>query len=378
MTLIFFLQSEVFKTYHKKLFNYKYWSHQNTVKNNGKMSSFIFYSNLEQENKKNLHLKNHNINISNTLYKEKIINKKNIYYIVLESFINPNYLKDISFNINPLSTKLKKYLYKGDFSKIISPVYGGNTAQAEFELLTGVKAFSKVNTSEFNVLTGKQIDGFLYQFKKNNYDTVATIASNSGYFNSKSAYKSLGFDKVVFLEEENRFQKNKNDERIFDGDLFSYNLEFLKNNLQKSEKPLFNYVLGVYGHMPYNRNQKDRPDIIQTKNSSISRISNQFYYRTEVLAEYINNIIKLDPNSIILVSSDHLPPILNNKIKYNYSKYTNIALLLENGKPINISKKNQYKIPWVIWDMLSNKQINRKYNKDILEKLYLKALNEGV
>ena len=143
----------------------------------------------------------------------------------------PNYLKNIKYNQNPLSKELKKYLYKNDFSHIISPVYGGNTAQAEFELLTGIKAFAKINTIEFNVLGGNQIDSFVYQFKKNGYKTIATIATDSKFFNSKLAYQSIGFDEVRFLEERNDFNRNPNDKLIFDGDLFKYNINYLKTYL---------------------------------------------------------------------------------------------------------------------------------------------------
>jgi len=380
LCFLFCLTTNLFMEYQKNFFKYIEWSQQRTIKNNGKISSFIFFSNLEKTNKKKIKLVK-GVDISKTLYYEKVVQKPNIYYVVLESFINPNYLKNIKFNIDPLSNELKKYLYNGEFSKIKSPVYGGNTAQAEFELLTGVKAMAKVSTIDFNIFSGNPINSFLNQLKKHDYTTIAMVATNSGYFNSKAAYKSLGFDKVIFLEEDKSFIKNSDDKRIFDGDLFRYNLKMIKNYLKNSDKPLFNYIVGMYGHFPYDRNLKERPDKVKVSglkdSNKIQKISNQFYYRTKVLAEYIKEILAIDPDSIIVVSSDHIPPILDNTIKYKYDKYTNIAIMLYKGKPINITGKNQFQIPWIIWDIISEKSNERNISKKTMEKLYFKVLNEG-
>ena len=374
---ILFLSTNIFKNYQKNNFDYLVWSHKQTIKNNGKISSFIFYYNLEDENKKKIKPQK-NINIIKSLYPTKIVEKQNIYYVVLESFINPNYLKNIIYSRNPLSNKLKPYLYKNSFSNIISPVYGGNTAQAEFELLTGIKALGKVNTTDFNVLTGRKINSFLSQLKKYNYHTQATIGTHSGYFNSTSAYKSIGLDEVKFLEEEKNFKKNILDSFIFDGDLYKYNLNIIKKHLNTSKKPLFSYILGMYGHIPFYRNIKDRPDrVVVKQNNTIHKIANQFYYRTKALANYIKEIIKIDPNSIIVVSSDHIPPILNKDISYKYDNHTNISLMINRGIPIDISNKNQYQIPWIIWDILSNIHTDRNNSPKFIEKLYFKALYNG-
>ena len=380
-TCILLIQSESFIKYHKNIFHHIIWSDNLTINHNGRISSFIFYSNLDKNNNIKLKKHNNNINIIDNLFTDKIEHPRNIYFIILESFLNPNYLQKINFNQNPLAKELLGYLYKKDFSTLISPVYGGSTAQAEFELLTGIKAFSKINAIEFNVLKGGEIKSFLYQLKHNNYTTMATIATDSSYFNSKLAYKSLGFEYIRFLEEETDFIKNKNDTVIFDKDLFDYNFKLIKTHLKNSKKPIFSYVLGVYGHYPYRRNKIQRPDIIQIKNNSNTKlhdISNQFYYRTLALANYIKNIISIDPNSLIVMSSDHLPAILNSNIQYKYNKYTNIALLINDNKAINITRKAQYEIPWMVWNILSKNNTKRKISIKTLEEIYFKALYQGL
>jgi len=381
--LIIFLQTDTFISYQNKTFEFARWSNKRTIHDNGKISSFIYYSNLESRNRKILEQQGSNkININKTLYPYNLVDRPNIYMVVLESFINPNYLKYIQYDKNPLSIKLEKHLYNQKFSRIISPVYGGRTAQAEFELLTGIKAFAKVGSIEFNILEGGAVNSFLHQLRANGYKTNATIATESSYFNSKIAYKSLGFEQVTYLEEEKNFKRDNEDIMIFDGDLFNYNINKVKEQLANSKQPFFNYLLGVYGHMPFYRNIKKRPDIIEpinVKNELVKKLANQFYYRTDALAKYIDKILEIDSNAIIIISSDHLPPsLLNDAIQYKYELKVNIALLINKGQAIDISGKKQYEIPWLIWDTLSNRQNSRNLDSKILEQLYYKALYRGI
>ncbi len=381
IALLFLLQSSAFLKLNERLFIYMPWAEKSTIKKNGRISSFLYFSYQEQKNRaKLLQQTNNSIDITNTLYQGNLQEKPNIYFIVLESFINPNYLQNIKYNQNPLAKEMLPYLHNGNFSHLISPVYGGNTAQAEFELLTGIPAFAKIDTIEFNLFKGGLIDSFIMQLRKNGYQSFATIATGANFFNSKLAYKSLGFQRVRFLKEAEDFHQNPNDKKIFDGDLFNYNLTIIKEHLQHHKEPFISYTLGMYGHIPYERNKKDRPDVIDVKNSknrAIKRVANQFYYRTKALAHYIQNILTLDPKSIIFISSDHIPALLNRNIHYKYEMHTNIALLLYKGKFINLKAMHQYKVPQFIWSLLTKEKMP-KLTKEQLEQLYFKALYQGI
>ncbi len=107
---------------------------------------------------------------------------------------------------------------------------------------------------------------------------------------------------------------------LFDGDLFDFNIKKIKYIIKNSNQPLFNYVIGIYGHSPYKRDLAIRPDVIKTEcpNQDIKNIANQFYYRTKALAKYIDELIEIDPKSIIYITSDHIPGIVSAKINYKY------------------------------------------------------------
>ena len=379
--LIFLLNSKVFEKYMFQHYKFYSWSQTKSIKKNGHISSFLYYNAISRLSKIKLATyKNKKIDINRLLFKNiKLKKRPNIYMVVLESFIDPRLIKDATFNKSPLYEGMKKYLKNGKFSYVISPVYGGGTAQAEFELLTGVKALAKVNSIEFNTLEGEQISGFTDLLKKNGYHTYAIIATYSGYYNSKEAYKSIGFDNTVFLEECKDFHKSDDDQKIFDGDMYRYILKKIHNKTYK--KPFFCYALGMYGHFPYDRNLKKRADMINTthKDKRVQKIANQFYYRTKALSEYLDAILKNDPNSIIYISSDHIPPLLTNGVSYLKSKKENISLLLINGKPIDVSKSHYYDIPRKIYGLINNDSAKLKnIDNNLYEDIYFKELSESL
>jgi len=188
------------------------------------------------------------------------------------------------------------------------------------------------------------------------------------------AYRSIGFRNIVFLEETSHFTMNADDDRIFDGDLFNYSLQHRKT----LTAPYILYTLGMYGHIPYKRNLALRPDLITTNMShrKITNISNQFYYRTKALSHYIDKILAEDPKSVILVTSDHLPPIINGDIKYTKNTRINISLLLIDGHYTQMEKQPYYRYPITILEHLSQKNINTISDKEMKEtyfKLHLES-----
>lgn len=382
--LIMLLLSNAAAEYTKTHFKEVAWSQELTIKENSRLSSFIYYGIKEKENLTALYEHKPSPSrdgIYKKLYPGYLPNKRNVHIVVLESFIDPRLLKDVVFNKSPLAAELKTYFPKGrgDFSHVISPVYGGGTPQSEFELLSGIKALSKIASMEFNVMNGGTSSSLVNRLKELNYTPIVTLATNSGFYNSTQAYKSLGFDDVTYLEESG-YKIRDGDQYIFDGDAFDYSFNEIKQHIENEATPVFSYVLGMYGHIPFERNISIRPNVVDAehKDKRIHLISNQFYYRTKAISNYIKQLLAIDPNSIIYITSDHLPPLLGADIKYKVNNKINIALLLDGGKPVDVTGMHYYEIPWLLWDLLSNNKNNREFNEMEMEKLYFQFLHESI
>jgi hypothetical protein len=167
---------------------------------------------------------------------------------------------------------------------------------------------------------------------------------------------------------------------LFDGDLLQQNLKKVKQALTKNSGPILNYVLGMYGHFPFDRDELKRPDVIKVEHQDdrLRRISNQFYYRTKAIAKYLQALLAFDENAIIYITSDHLPSILDQKTTYRLNNKVNIALFINQGQTLDVSGKSMYQIPWVIWDLLTESENNRNLQDADMEKLYFRALSESL
>lgn len=376
------LTTGLFNRYHAQVFQELEWSQEETIRNNGRLASFLFFGNREWKNTRILKsYREQNLDIHETLFPGKPVRLRNVHIVVFESFVDPRLIEGTLFRPDPVSENLKPYLLETEweFSHLYSPEYGGGTAQIEFELLTGIKAYEGVGTVSFNVMEGEKMQSFPERLKQYGYSTLATVATGPGYFNAQRAYRSLGIAPVRFLGDQDADIRQEGDAFLFDGDLLEYNLKQLREFRAESEGPVLNYVLGMYGHTPYERNFAKRPDRIDVIHSDdrVKRISNQFSYRTEALGIYLDKLIADDPHSIIFVCSDHVPPILGSDVRYIFGKYRNIALFLIDGKPVDMSGREYFEIPWVIWDILRGVEYDeRSVDETLLKELYFKALSQ--
>jgi len=366
-------------------FEYIEWDSKRSARSNGYLN-FIIY----EEAKRNLAMKSlSEKQIIISKFSDKLlskINKKNIHLIVLESFYDPNKFEKLTFSENPMHNDFLDIYEKQNISN--SPVYGGGTAQVEFELLTGAPALHKYSNIEFNLFTGNVIDNSLPERLNNlGYTTIATNSLTPDVFNAQKAYESLGFQKQYYISGETYLKKRKNDRFIFDGDLFNQNIQFLEEFFKKdSTKVIFNYVLGMYGHSPNTIDTKRHPEKIDVffnkkklDNEKFKRSINQIYYRTRSLSTYINRLNKLDPNSLIVIIGDHLP-LVSDIYKYGYydSKIKKVPFyIINDSKPIKLDEKkyHHYNISDIILYSIIEKNLNSNQKpKDKYDEILYQAI----
>ena len=250
-----------------------------------------------------------------SLLQDVLKEKRNIYILVLESFLDPQQFAKLQYRTPPAPPRFA--LLRKNMHIAQSPVFGGGTAQAEFEVLCGVPAYKLYSSAEFNMLNGSPTPCLPNLLAEAGYRTVATQPYKPEFFNSDKAYRSLGFQEVNFpsIYAGNRPTYLKYDipeSYIFDGDLFEQNLSYVQK-LIADGRPFLNYVLGIYGHMPHQTDTKRFPPMVDIdgvrKGSQTYLAIQQFYYRAGAVADYVQKLREMDPRGIILITSDHLPPL---------------------------------------------------------------------
>lgn len=300
--------------------------------------------------------------------------KNNVHLVVLESFLDPELLRGAVFSRNPMHPKFKN-LFKKKGSLSISPVFGGGTGQAEFEVLCGVPALRELSNVEFDSFSGSRTFSLPNLLLKGGYHTIATNAFVPNFFNSVNAYHGLGFEKTYYPGEYASGREtylstgDVTDEKyMFDGDLFKQNLAFISQWMSSNPGvPLFNYIMTIYGHTPNRLDTTKRPKIIEVKGAikddQLERAVNQYYYRTEAIADFINGIQAIDPKSLVILVSDHIPPLAHGPTTYKKLNYINDnndfmhinrIFFFENGRAVQYRTIHHYDIPSIILNYITN------------------------
>ena len=136
----------------------------------------------------------------------------------------------------------------------------------------------------------------------------------------------------------------------------------------------------MYGHFPYETNKKKYPDIIEVQHQDdrVGKIANQFFYRTKAIAEYIQHLLLIDPDCIVYITSDHLPPILWDGTKYKFDQHINISLRAQADKSEAVCGKKYFQIPWTIWGILTDQENSHQIDDAAMKNFYFKLLSESI
>jgi phosphoglycerol transferase MdoB-like AlkP superfamily enzyme len=298
---------------------------------------------------------------------------RDIHLIVLESFIDPSLFNGLAFDRPPAHEAFDR-LVGDNISLSVSPVFAGGTARAEFEILCGVPSFGTIDGIEFNVFTGAATYCLPEILSGLGYRTVASIATSPKYYNSTLAYQGMGFREQYFPKEfvpksdtYLELDDTVGKQHLFDGSLLSQNHAFISGETEE-KRPVLNYVLGMYGHHYFYRNEEKRPPVISTGSGvdEIERLVNQYHYRTKAIADYLEALMKDGREHMIVIVSDHLPTLvkgirgrdlydelgyLNNVPR---SKFHNQLIIVRNGQFVKYEKMQHFNIYRVVLDYLSD------------------------
>ena len=317
--------------------------------------------------------------------------KRNIYFIMIESLVDPLQFNDFTFSSDPLDTDFRNLWKSSKYSNALSPVYAGETAQSEFEVLTGIP--SGILGEEFILFEyglNHNIPSLPKTLNNLGYSTISFHANVGEFWNRKNAYSRLGIKKHYFIDD---FNLDDMDGSYLSDKSF---LNQVLNKLNNEEEPYFAHILTISIHYPYPLNQEIRPNVISVKpqNSIMEKYVNSLYYTTTALSQFINTIQRIDPNGLIMISGDHMPYLgidienrfINNKNNFDQTSYEyirhRIPLIIIDGLSNYTSGDiHLYEIPSTILNLLNIEQPNimKLFNADEKYKIrYLDAWNKNL
>lgn len=235
-------------------------------------------------------------------------NKPNIIYLMSESFWDPLKL-DAEFSADPL-INLRPLMEEHVSGALLSPAFGGATANVEFEALTGLStSFLKTGSIPYQEAVTKQsfIPTIASDLEEKGYRTLAIHPYNRVFYKRNHVYNTFGIDE--FIDEEGMKHQERTPGGVITDESLSYEI---LDQIKKTDEPLFIHAVSMQNHMPYN------PGAYEENQIKIAGLSEESVAMLEVYTEgirradealqlLVDELEELDEPTIIVFWGDHLP-----------------------------------------------------------------------
>jgi hypothetical protein len=252
--------------------------------------------NFDREAKR--YLSHESSSAANEYWPSEIENQRNVHMIVMESLMDP-FALDISLPVDPMDKRFRQRIG----GSALAPVIAGRSAQTEFEVLCGTPVYDFLDPVTFNDLRGGPIPCLPRVLADMGYLTVSSTDVRPNFFNAQEAYRSIGFSSMYFRGD---IPTDDLDGAWVSADAHTSFNKTLIQPLIDTGQPFLNYIFLTTGHVPFALNPEKRPPLIATSSTDeVTRFVNTVYYNTRSIADYIEHLLEVDAEAIIVIVGDH-------------------------------------------------------------------------
>lgn len=246
---------------------------------------------------------------------ETTVTKKdapNIICVLLESFCDPDEIKFLHYNDDPIPTfhELEKNYTTG---YLTVPVVGAGTANSEFEVLTGM-SMQYFGTGEYpykTILKKTDCESTAVDLASIGYGTHAVHNNGGNFYSRVNAFSMMGFDTFTSKELMNIQTYTPNGSWATDDILVDETIKTLDST---PDQPDFTYTITVGTHGDYPKEPViENPKYIangsfdqETKNQWTYYI-NQLNEVDTFMSDLIKKVNERDEDTVIVFFGDHLP-----------------------------------------------------------------------
>lgn len=280
--------------------------------------------------------------------------RPNVIVIMDEAFADLQSIGSFETNeeVMPFYKSLTENTVKG-FSYV--SVFGGQTANSEFEFLTGdSKAFLPKGSTPYQLYVKEYLPSLTGNLSLASYQGLLAMHPYlaSGY-NRVSVYQNFGFSKFITFDD---FENPKlvrtfvSDESDFERIIQEY-----EEAKRESDAPFYLFNVTMQNHSSYNTDYDNLPDTIkittpECQNADAERYLNLIHLSDSALENLIEYFKKQEDPTIVVMFGDHEPGLPSEFYESILGKSTSELTDEENME--------LYKVPFLIW---ANYDIEERY-----------------
>lgn len=267
--------------------------------------------------------------------------RPNVVVILSEAFWDPTVLPRTTFSEDPLPF-VRTLMDEGKVTSLVVPVFGGGTANTEFEMLTGMDTrYTPLGSIPYTSLD-RPIDSLAHLFRDQGYRATAIHSYVPWFYERDQAYKQLGFDQFLSLE----YLRHPVQIGAWmdDEDLLMRSIEEMKN----SEGPDFLHLATMLNHGPYPRDRY-KGDLAITvsgpytpeNQSQLEVYASTLKRVDETIRLYLEALSSFEEPTVVLLYGDHLP-----LLGPDYGVYRESGFL---SKGASVDGEDMHTTPLLVW-----------------------------
>lgn len=229
----------------------------------------------------------------------------------------------------------------------LSSVYGGGTANSEYEFLTGNSmAFFNHGISVYQMYIKAPAYSMATYLRELGYETIATHPFHRQGWSRETIWPLLGFETTTFLEDYP--QKKMLRGYVSDQEMFEYIIDKFKHK----KKPLFLYGVTMQNHsgyIPDGESQKLQVPLKQYPGYPDAELYTGLIRESDKALKYLLHYFEQVKEKVVIVFyGDHFPGL--NKHFYIDLYGKNFATLKDRQK--------LYKVPFFVWTNYESKSVD--------------------
>lgn len=300
----------------------------------------------------------------------------NIVVIQLESFVDPYVIKTAKYNADPIPNfrKLKENFSSG---KLGVSVFGGGTANTEFEVLTGMSTnFFGIGEYPYeSILHNQTVESACYNLKKLGYTSHAIHNHTGTFYDRHLVYKNMGFDTFTPIEHMNNVTLNKLG--WGKSDVFT---EYIIDAMKSTPNDDFVFAVTVQGHGKYpetiNPDYKyqliDGSNIVMDMKGALDFYINEIHDEDIWLGKMIDELSRYPEPVMAIIYGDHMPSLNSpNELLEEDDIYSTEYVIWTNYQ----SPKNDRNLE--TYNLFSAAMERLNINSGIMTKLHQYGINSG-
>jgi len=241
----------------------------------------------------------------------------NVILVLSESFTDPTQLDGFELDHDPIP-QTRATMRETTSGTMLAQLYGGGTANMEFETLTGesIALFRPQMVSPYQMLVSnyERYPSAVGWFKSQGHKVIAIHPYMVGLYKREQVYRTFGFEE--FIHDTSMQSTEKIDDNPYIDDAAAF--DEVVHQIDESDDPLMVNLVTMQNHIPVDGHYDDPISVSGIggdQGKRIGQYARGLEHSDGEMQQFLADLEASDEKSIVLFYGDHLPGIYDSEVK---------------------------------------------------------------